>query len=288
MDHTMRPDFGPPDEEGRMARSWRLIGVAWRLLRGDRAMLTMAALGAVLALIATAVIFWFGGFFEHGRLSPSRAALVSLICAWPFTFASVFLNVGLAAAANAAVDGRRLGVGAALAVARRRALDIALWSLLDAGVGQLLSQIAERVPFGGRVLTWLIGAPWGVLTIFAVPVIAIEGCRAPGCLRRSAELVRTRWGEGLAGTVAITAVAGVASVVPVLFLCVGAGMAPFEPTAGIAVAAVGLAGLMVVIGASSAVREVFAVALYRYAADGQVSGGFPDSDLSDPFTKKKS
>jgi hypothetical protein len=143
------------------------------------------------------------------------------------------------------------------------------------------------VPLGGRIASWLLGAAWSVATIFAVPVIALEGCRAPGCLKRSAELVRTRWGESLAGTVTITAIAGVASFVPAFFLVAGVAAMQSQPASGIVLAGIGITGLMLVVGASSAVREIFSVALYRYATDGEARGGFPEADLRAPFTEKK-
>jgi hypothetical protein len=164
---------------------------------------------------------------------------------------------------------------------------IALWSLLAAGVGQLLAQIGERIPFAGRVATWLLGAAWGLVTFFAVPVLAIEGCTAAGCVKRSAQLVRERWGESVAGGLGITAVFGVLSIVPAILLGVGFGLAPFAPAAGIPLAAVGIVGLVALSGAAAAMRNVFAVALYHYATGDGPTGGFPEPDLEHPFSARR-
>jgi hypothetical protein len=274
-------------KEGRIARSVRLCGVAWRLLRRDRTMLALAGLSAVSAGFAMLVLFYFGGYLHDPHPSRGRLLVVTLIAAWPLTFIGVFINVALAAAADAELHGRRISLRRALAVPAGRVGQIALWSLLAAGVGQLLAQIAGRIPFGGRLATWALGAAWGLLTFFAIPVLAIEGCTAPACVKRSAQLVRERWGESVAGSIGITAVFGLVSIVPALLLGAGFGIAPFAPGVGIPLAAVGIVGLVIVSGAGSALRNVFSVALYRYAVDGEPTGGFAERDLEDPFTKKR-
>jgi hypothetical protein len=233
------------------------------------------------------VLFYFGGYLHDPHPSRGRLLVVTLIAAWPLTFIGAFINVALAAAADAELHGRRIGLRRALAVPAGRVGQIALWSLLAAGVGQLIAQLAGRIPFGGRLATWALGAAWGLLTFFAIPVLAIEGCTAAACVKRSAQLVRERWGESIAGSIGITAVFGLVSIVPALMLGVGFGLAPFFPGVGIPLAAVGIVCLVMLSGAASALRNVFSVALYRYAVDGEPTGGFPERDLRDPFTKRR-
>jgi hypothetical protein len=185
------------------------------------------------------------------------------------------------------MDGRRLTLEQALGVSVSKLGQIAVWSLLAAGVGVLLHQLAERIPWGGRIASWLLGVAWGLLTIFAVPVLAIEGCGAPRCLRRSGELLRTRWGEAAAGGLSITAWMVACSIPAAILLCAGVALLPFAPAAGVALLVAGFTALMLVSGVASAIRQVFAVALYHYAADGSVRGGFPRAALDDPFTKRR-
>jgi hypothetical protein len=99
---------------------------------------------------------------------------------------------------------------------------IALWSLLAAGVGSLLSQIAERVLFGGRLATRVLGGAWALLTCVGIAVLVVSGL-----------------------------------------------------------------AMLLLIGGASAVRNVYAVALYRYAVDGEPKGGFAEPDLQHPFKKKR-
>ena len=151
----------------------------------------------------------------------------------------------------------------------------------------ILQAIAERVPFGGRLVSWLLGAAWGLLTIFAIPVLAIEGCGAPRCVRRSGQLLRERWGEGVAGSLTIGAAFFVVAFPAGMVLGAGGGILPFNPALGVALLVAGLGLIMLINGVAMAVRGVFAVALYRYAADGAVKGGFPQADLDRPFRPKR-
>src|SRR5664280_1441329 len=88
--------------EGRIARSWRLTKAAWSVVRRDRTLLMLACIAAAAGVAGMGLIFAAGVF------------------AYPLTFVSVFLNTAIAAAAAAALDGRGLTVGQALAVPTRR------------------------------------------------------------------------------------------------------------------------------------------------------------------------
>jgi hypothetical protein len=250
-------------------------------------MLVIALLGALAGVAAAILIFGFSGYFHSARHSRGHLGLVALIAAWPTTFVSVFFNVALAAAADAALNGRRLTVGDALRVSVAKLGQIALWSLLAAGVGVLLQQLAERIPWGGRLASWLLGAAWGLLTVFAIPVLAIEGCGAPRCVRRSAELLRRRWGEAAAGGLTITAWAALVALVPGVMLGAGVVVLIASPAAGVALIVAGVVLIILVSATAGAVRQIFAVALYRYAVDGSPRGGFPERDLAEPFRARR-
>jgi hypothetical protein len=272
-----------PAGEGRMARSWRLTRTAVEVLRGDRTMVALAATSVTLSATATVALFWLAGWF-HDPADGGRLVWLGALFAWPLSFVGTTLNVALAAGADAALEGRHLTVRQALAVATGRLGQIALWSLLATGVGLVLQQLAERLPLGGRVATWLIGTAWGLVTFFAVPILALEGCTATGCVRRSTRLIRERWGEGVGGSVII----GVWTILPAAaggaLLAVGAAL-----TGGARVAMV-VGGLMIVLAATAlagAIRQIFAVALYRYATHGDVRGGFEAADLSAPFSARR-
>jgi len=273
--------------EGRIARSWRLTRSAWRVVSRDRALLTLAALSGVLGVVAVVVIFGASGLFGSGNFSRGRIALVALAGAYPFMFFSVFVNTAIAAAAAAAMVGRRLSVREALAVPAQRIGTIALWALIAAGVGVVLEQISSRLPFGGSIVVRLVGVGWSLASLFAIPILALEECSAPQCLKRSAAVVKERWGEGISGSVMITAwmvlvtipLAGVAAV------AIGASLG--QPAVRDGVIIVALLAFVAISALAGAVRQTFAVALYRYATTGSGEGPFEQRDLQAPFSRKR-
>ena len=276
---------GPYGKEGRIGRGWRLTKVAWTLIRRDRTMVVLAFVGIASATLFTALIFVLGGVFSHsGDGNDGRFGLVAMIAFYPSVLVSVFFNVALASAASAAFDGERMSAGEAIRIAWGKRGRIAAWSLISALVGAIISEIASRLPPGGKLVGWLAGSAWGLATIFVVPILAMEGIGAVSAVKRSAGMVKSRWGEGITGNVAIGAWSVVVAVPAALLLGIGAALAGGgQPGPGVALVAVGLVALVAISTVVAATRQVFAVALYRYAIDAPI-GGFAPADLENPFT----
>lgn len=272
------------NREGRIVRSWRLSRTAWRLVGSDRVILVLGLFSTLLTTAALAVVYDADGLFSgHGHTHDSRLLLSTLILAYPLTFMSVYFNTAIAAAASAVLDGRRLTVWQALAVPTRRLGQVALWSLLAAGVGVIVDQLASRLPLAGSIAARLFGLTWSLASMFAVPILAVEGCSAPACLSQSARLVKKRWGEGISGNVAITGWMIVA-ILPISFgLGIGLSASRGDSGARTAVISAAVVAFVVVIAGSAVVRQTFAVVLYRYATTGAAAGGFRVSDLEAPF-----
>jgi hypothetical protein len=272
---------------GRIRRSWRLTVTAWQVMRRDRTLLLLAAASTVFAFAAAALIFWVGGYFRHPGRSTPRLALIWLIASFPLTWVSTYLGVALAAAASAALDGRHLGMRAALGVSQRRLGQITAWSLLATVVGIIFREIVSRIPWGGKLASVLVGTAWSLATLFAIPILALEGCSAVQCAERSAKLFKERWGEGITGNVVIGAWAVVVAIPAGCLLAAGVSVHRQDPATGLVLLLVGLVALMTVSAFASAVRGIFAVALVKYARDGEVLGGFQEHELQRPLVRKR-
>ena len=279
------PPPGAYGSEGKIGRGWRLTKVAWTLIRNDSTMTTLALVGILSATVFTALIFVLGGFFSQDG-EDGHLGLVALVAFYPSVLVSVFFNVALACAASASFDGERMTVGEAVRMAWGKRGRIAFWSLISALVGAIIAEIMERLPGGAKLFGWLAGAAWGLATIFVVPILAMEGIGAPSAVKRSARLVKDRWGEGVTGNLAISAWSVIAIVPACLMLGVGAALVQEQPGAGLALLATGLVAVVAISAIVAATRQVFAVTLYRYAIDAPI-GGFTPADLENPFTGAK-
>src|SRR3954452_16764391 len=87
------------EEEGRISRSARLIGIAWDVVKRDRAMLCLAGLAAIANIVGALLIFKLAGWHAGHRMPQQKLLLVAAISAYPLTLLGVFLNVAVAAAA---------------------------------------------------------------------------------------------------------------------------------------------------------------------------------------------
>jgi Family of unknown function (DUF6159) len=277
------------EQEGRIARSWRLSRIAWQIVRSDRAILILAAISTILAVAGLALIYDLTGVFSgHRHRSGGHLAIVTLIFAFPLTFLSAFFNTAIAAAAAGVLDGKRLSLKEALAVPTRRIGQVAIWSFLASVVGVLIGQIAQRLPLVGNLAVRLVGLSWSLASLFVIPILATEGCSAPECLRRSASLVKRRWGEGVSGNVIITAWTILVIIPAAVVLGVAVGASRGQPGVRVGLLAVMAIVFVLIMAVSGVIRQTFDVVLYRYAVTGAAAGGFSESDLNAPFRTRLS
>lgn len=198
------------------------------------------------------------------------------------TLTSAFFNVALACAASAAFDGEHMGPREAIRMAWGKRWRIAQWSLISSLVGMLLAEIANRLPGGARLVVRLLGAAWGLATLFVVPILAMEGVGPVDALKRSAGLVKRRWGEGISGQISIGAWSVMATIPLVVLLVIGVALMHRHPASGVTLVGLSLIAMVAVFTTVGATQQVFAVALYRYAIDAPI-GGFATSDMEYPF-----
>lgn len=203
-------------------------------------------------------------------------------------------NLQLAALVSATDDvlhGRDLDHDAAKAAARSKLGTIAQWSAVSVAVGALVSFIRGDGDSGivvqivRTLLAGLVASLWAIVTTLVLPIIVLERVGTIAAIKRSAAIIRGTWGESVMGTVRIGARFGVRFVLPGLAALAGGialglvvGTTP-ALAAGVLLALVGIA--LIVVGAVKAAtcRNVFGVALYRWATGEGALGPFTETDL---------
>ena len=259
----------------RTGRGFALARLSWRLFGDNRRLAAFPLAGGACMLgWAAGVGLPAAYLIQHGdRLI---GGLLAAACFYGLSFLRTFFTTGLAVATTRAMAAEEISLGGGLRVALRRLRSVAGWSVVDL-LGKLLSTalvVVGRLAFLG--LGGLLGVAWSLLTLMAVPVIAQEGLGPLRTLRRSAGLLRGRWGEGISGEAWVTLVILACGGVPgAAGLGLGIGLVSLgRPFLGFILVAAGVAVLIVTAVAVAAVSQVFAVALYRYAAMGDTSGPF--------------
>lgn len=275
----------------RISRGWALTKQSWRVLNSDRSLVVFPTLSTIFALIAVVAIWTptavLSGLFAGEAINENDPAyyIAAAATAYVSTFIAVFFNVALAACAVRSLQGADTTVGEGIRFALQRIGPILGWTVVAATVGLILRLIEERVPFAARVAVWIAGAAWAVATFFVIPVLALEGSGPMRSLKRSVAVIKARWGEGATGTVAISAVTTVVLLAIILiagisgFVLVAVGLQPLA----IAVAAIAVFGVIAVSIISSALNEIFRVAVYQYAVAGTAVGAFEEGLLKNAF-----
>lgn len=197
---------------------------------------------------------------------------------------------GLIRVTDDVLHGRTPDEDAALDAAHSRLGALAAWSAISVAVGTLVSLINGDGSGGfitailRSLLAGLVAAVWAVLTTLVMPLIVLEQLGAVAAIKRSAGIIRTTWGEAVLGSVRIGARFALMFGIPGGLLLVG-GIVLAVVVEGPAIpvgALLALCGMaLIVVGSVKAAtcRNVFGVALYRWANGDGALGPFSESDL---------
>ena len=266
---TQDPGSQANRRETAIGRGWRLTAASWRLTWRNRTVLTLAILGAIAgsAAFAAAVILASSGRLGPSQIDHGHLVAGALLGFYPLAFLGVFFDVAMAAAAGASLDGGRMKIGEALRSAHHRVLGIALWAFVTALFAFLLRIAGFDSPGSSVIAVWSLALLWVVATIFIVPILALEDAGLGETVRVSRTLLGRSWRENLTGLAVIGLGASFIAIPSTFFLFVGAASAVLTPGGGaLIVSAIGLLGLVLARVIGGSIRQVFAVALYRYAA----------------------
>lgn len=264
---------------GRIRRGWELTKTSWGVLRSDRSLAAFPVLG-ILAAVLLGAAFAVPSFLLFDDEQTVLGVIVAAVGIYALTFAGTFFNVALAAAAAQVLDGQDATVASGTAVARQRLGAIAGWAALAASVNVIIRGLQERVGPLGDLLLGGIAVAWNLVTFLAVPVLALEGTGPIETLKRSAHIFRERWGEQVTGQFAIGGIVFLAGLIPAAILVL-IGVAIGEPVALGILIALAVVIMLASIVISTALSQIFAVALYRYAVGKGATGAFTERELAD-------
>ena len=262
----------------RIRRGWDLTKKSWGLLRDNPALLRFPLYGGVATIVCALVVVGPGLYLIESDQAAVGGA-VAVIGFYLLALVGTYFSVGLAAAADMIFRGQQAGVGDGLAVSRERFSQIAGWAAVSAAIGLVLSALENQGAIG-EILGRVLAVGWSLITFLAVPVIAIEGTGPFQTLKRSAGLFRSRWGQQITGNIAIGGAVFLLGVLPsALLIFAGFMIWASASFAGALLLVIGVIGLAISMLVSSALSNIFGVALYRYALDGEAVGGFTPAEL---------
>lgn len=269
----------------RMRSGWALTRKSWGILSDNPGLVRFPVAGAVTSILLFLITFIPGlVLIGIGETVPVVIGAVILVVGLILVISTaIFFSVALAHSADRLLAGEAPSFGETMSVARGRLGGIFAWAFISTVVGAIIQTIQDRLGIAGLILGGLAGAAWAVLTFLAIPVIAIEGTGGFGTVKRCSELIRSRWGEQITGTVAIGAILFLIGYLPAI-LVLAAGIyliaGPDLPAPGIALIAIGLVAFAIIAVVSKALLTIFGVALYRYVAEDRAVGTFTEEEMA--------
>src|SRR5579871_12631 len=270
----------------RFSRSWSLTKQSFAVLSSNPVLMIFPCLSALATLIVIASflvpLFSSGAYQSMAQQRLQDPAFYLGLLAFYFCcyFVQTFFTCALMASANVVICGGRASLKEGLGLAAARIGNIAAWALMAATVGVILRTLQERLGIFGKIVIAMTGGIWSILTYFIAPVIIFEDLSVFDGVRRSAQLVKKTWGEGIAGGVTFVALNWLAAAT---LLLTGIIFFMAQPILGL-VWVIGYIALWAIV--ASTASAIFRVALYRYAWIGAKTDLFDQNLIENAFKQR--
>ncbi len=279
-----------PAGMGRLQSSLELFKASWSVIRQDRELLVLPVISAVaaagtVALFALPVLATvdFDAVDPAGNSTVEASPITAVLVALAYlvlAFITIFFNAALAHAANERMSGGDPTVGSAIRGAASRVNRILPWAIVSATVSFIINQIQRRGGVLGGILGFLGGIAWSAVTFLVLPILVIEDVGVAEAVKRSTGLLRSAWGEGLAGHIGLGLISFIAMIPLGILGLVGVSSGSAAVAVPlVALAVIGFIGVMIV---TSALSIVFQTALYRFATN-QPTASFERDLMQDAF-----
>lgn len=271
----------------RLSLGWTIAENSFKVIRTNKQLMLFPIFSGI-AVILVVLSFIAGLFAAIGwnvQFVETNDPWMYVVCAFIFyyvtNFIIIFFNVALVHCTHLYFNGEMPTVSAGIRHSLKRIRAILGWSLLAATVGWLLKLIQENSGIVGKIITALVGIVWGIATFFVLPVIAYESTSPFGAVKRSAQLMKEKWGESIGAGFSF----GFFKLIAMLLIGFVAFLAAYfiHPFVGIAIAIPCVLALLVVF---STAETVFVSAIY-HKVHGDPIEHFNDQLVDSLFVHRK-
>jgi hypothetical protein len=172
-------------------------------------------------------------------------------------FVIVFFNMALVHCTSLYFKGEEVTVQKGIDFSMSRIGSILGWAVFAGIVGGILKIIQENVGSLGKIITALLGVVWSIATFFVVPVIAYENLGPIAAFKKSALLMKKKWGESIGAGFSFGLIQlGAIAIIAIIAFAISA----INIILGIAV---GVLLLLLVSVIMSTVKTIFISAIYH-------------------------
>jgi hypothetical protein len=270
----------------RISNGWKIAINSFKILKANQELIIFPILSGIsiiliMASFLTATFAAAGWHVPDADINnnPFRYVLVFAFYVVNY-FIVVFFNMALIHCTHLYFKGEKVSVSAGLKFSLSRIGSIFIWALFAGTIGFILKLIQERSGIIGKIITGIIGVVWSIATFFAVPVIAYENLGPIDAVKRSAQIMKQKWGESLVSRfsfafIQLIAIVGICGILYLLGSLI-------HPLAGMLLAVL---ALFIIIAVMSAAQTIFVSAVYHNVTDEPVA--YFDQQLVDDLFQHK-
>lgn len=286
----------PPLKAGRMKVGWLLFKQSLKVIKSAPGLslyvilsifITLALEIVVAGIIIANMAWWH--IVPAGELGTVIQYVGIFLFMLVTTFITYFFTVALSAHVLALFKGQTTTFAANITVARQKIPAIATYALIATTVGFILRFIEERSQLLGKLISYLLGALWSLLTTFTLPVIADTDKNGLNSVKESFRLFKNTWGQTITSRVVLSGLASLFYLLIILpvtialvFVCLPLGTLGLLIPLGFFVIT-----LIAFITLVTMATNVLNVSLYYYARYGAVPPVFDPALLASVFIEKK-
>jgi uncharacterized protein DUF6159 len=187
----------------KFSNGWTIATNSFRVLKENRQLVIFPILSGVSVILILAsfciAFLGFSGWNLDSVSEPARWVSYAILFLFYIInyFVIVFFNMALVHCTSLYFKGEEVTVEKGIEFSKSRIGSIIAWAVFAGIIGGILKIIQENVGSLGKIITGLIGVVWSIATFFVVPVIAYENLGPIAAFKKSALLMKEKWGESI-------------------------------------------------------------------------------------------
>ena len=278
---------------GRISRGWRLFKATFAILKKEKSLALFPVISTVLSLLVlTAFIFPALMIFSStGADTESWGATqyaMWIIFLFVFYFAiyliTIFFKSAVISNATEVMKGNNPTMGQGIGASASHIGRLAVWALIQATIGLVLSMIRNRDNIVATIISSLIAAAWALVTFFVIPILIFEDRGIPGSIKESWNLFKKTWGETVVSGFSFVLIYIPAFIL--FFLAIGS-IALGVQTVTIATFGLFLVVLLATAVLASTLHGILVALLYNFAKTGEIPDMIDRDLIENAFVESK-
>lgn len=247
----------------RFSNGWTIASNSIKVLKENRQLIIFPILSGISMIVIlvsffTVVLGLNGWNVDNVKDSSTVWSYVLLFAFYIVNyFVIVFFNMALIHCTSLYFKGEEVTIRKGIDFSVSRIGSIFAWAVFAGIVGGVLKIIQENVGSLGKIITGIVGVVWSIATFFVVPVIAYENLSPIAAFKRSASLMKEKWGESIGAGFSFFLInfVGILAIALVAFI-----IAQINIIAGLFI---GVTGVLLLLAIMSGVKTIFISAIYH-------------------------